>query len=61
VRDHKYAVITCPYCHRSFVIVVRWTKTVRCRYCGHRIKVDLARRVLFRDREDAVKIASGKM
>jgi DNA-directed RNA polymerase subunit RPC12/RpoP len=59
MRDHKYAVITCPYCHRSFVIVVRWTKTVRCRYCGRRIEVDLSRRVLYRDREDAARVASG--
>ena len=60
MRDHKYAVITCPYCHRSFVIVVRWTKTVRCRYCGRRIKVDLSRRVLYKDREDAARVASGR-
>jgi uncharacterized Zn-finger protein len=60
MRDHKYAVVTCPYCHRSFVIVVRWTKAVRCRYCGRRVKVDLSRRVLFRSREDAVRVASGR-
>lgn len=59
VRDHKYTVVTCPYCHHSFVIVVRWIKTVRCRYCGHRIKVNLERRVLYRNREDAVRVASG--
>jgi PHP family Zn ribbon phosphoesterase len=60
MRDHKYAVITCPRCHRSFVIVVRWTKAVRCRYCGRRIEVDLSRRVLYRNREDAVRAASGR-
>ena len=60
MRDHKYAVITCPYCHRSFIIVTRWTKTVCCRYCGHRIKVDLSRRVLYKNREDAVRAASGR-
>jgi len=60
MRDHKYTVVTCPHCHQSFVIVVRWTKTVRCRYCGHRIKVDLSRRVLFREREDAVRVAGGQ-
>jgi PHP family Zn ribbon phosphoesterase len=60
MRDHKYAVIACPHCHHSFVIVVRWTKTVRCRYCGCRIEVNLSRRVLYRGREDAVRAASGR-
>jgi len=58
VRNHKYAVITCPYCHRSFVIVTRWTKAVRCRYCGRRIEVNLERRVLYKNREDAARVAS---
>jgi PHP family Zn ribbon phosphoesterase len=61
VRDHKYALITCPYCHRSFVIVTRWTKTVSCRYCGRKIDVDLSRRVLYRDREDAARVACGRV
>jgi len=55
MRDHKYAVVTCPRCLRSFVIVTRWRKRVRCRYCGAAVKVDLARRALFREREDAVR------
>jgi PHP family Zn ribbon phosphoesterase len=59
MRDHEYAVITCPYCHCSFVIVTRWTKTVRCRYCGRRIEVNLSRRVLYKNREDAARVASG--
>jgi transcription elongation factor Elf1 len=58
-RDHKYAVVTCPRCHRSFVIVARWVGTVRCRYCGYRVKVNLERRALYRDWEDAVRAASG--
>jgi DNA-directed RNA polymerase subunit RPC12/RpoP len=32
---------------------------VRCRYCGYRVKVNLERRVLYRDWEDAVRAASG--
>jgi DNA-directed RNA polymerase subunit RPC12/RpoP len=60
MRDHKYAVITCPYCHRSFVIVVRWTKAVRCRYCGRKIDVNLSRRVLYKNREDATRHAAGR-
>jgi PHP family Zn ribbon phosphoesterase len=60
MSDHKYAVITCPYCHHSFVIVVRWIKAVRCRYCGRTVKVNLSRRVLFRSREDATRVAGGR-
>jgi len=55
MRDHKYALVTCPFCRRSFVIVTRWRKKVKCRYCGRSVEVDLARRVLFREREDAVR------
>jgi PHP family Zn ribbon phosphoesterase len=55
MRNHKYAVVTCPSCKRSFVIVARWTKRVRCRYCGSLVKVDLSRRVLFRSREEALR------
>jgi len=61
VRDHKYALVTCPCCHRSFVIVARWTKTARCRYCGRRVKVDLERRVLYRSREGAARAAGGRV
>jgi protein-arginine kinase activator protein McsA len=55
MRDHKYAVVTCPSCHRSFVIVARWTKRVGCRYCGRVFEVDLSRRVLFKRREGALR------
>jgi PHP family Zn ribbon phosphoesterase len=55
MRDHKYAVVTCPSCKRSFVIVARWTKRVRCRYCGRSFEVDLERRVLFKRREEALR------
>jgi uncharacterized protein YbaR (Trm112 family) len=55
VRDHGYAVVTCPSCRRSFIVVTRWTKRVRCRYCGRAFEVDLSRRVLFRSREEALR------
>ncbi len=53
----RYAVVTCPSCRKSFVISTRWTKAVRCRYCGRRIKVDLSRRVWFEDLEMAKRAA----
>jgi len=59
VRDHRYAVVTCPRCLRSFIIVVRWRKWVRCTDCGATVKVNLSRRVVFREREDAVRWRRG--
>ena len=59
MRDHRYAVVTCPKCAKSFLIVTRWRRRVRCRYCGATVKVDLSRRTLYKRREDAVRWRRG--
>ena len=51
----RYAVVTCPHCRKAFIILARWRRRVRCRFCGRSFAPDFSRASLFRTREEAVR------
>ena len=53
--EYRYAVVTCPHCRKQFIILLRWRKRVRCRFCGRSFKPDVSKASLFRTRDEAAR------